>query len=635
MNWREVVAYLDTKGQLSQPAVQGTGRQLEARGYMLPSGLQLAVEAGDELDSSAVWVEDQGPPPIPGLFQLYKPEKQRPKAIALVAPRLAGTGATVAPQRAYRIPIKSIKELEALFDWYSGMNFSSSKREGGAPVALHRHEEGPMPTALNRILYGPPGTGKTHRTAELAVQICDGDAKLPRDALMARYRQLRDEGRIGFVTFHQSYGYEEFVEGLRPEVVDGQVSYRVRPGIFRQLCDAARLRSFVTPGLLGKPLRSRTVFKMSLGPAGTVEGERVLQAALANGYVVLGWGEDVDFSDCVGAANIRDHLLSERPQIVSIDSQARYVNVLKEEVNIGDLVIVSQGNSAFRAIGEVVGPYEFMESPAVAGYHQSRAVRWLAIFDSNRPVAEIYGKNFMQSALYKLPDESLNFPALESLIASEESRTLSNFVLIVDEINRANMSKVFGELITLLEPDKREGALNALSVKLPYSGETFSVPANLFVIGTMNTADRSIALLDTALRRRFEFDELAPDPAALPEALIDGIDLRAMFNALNARIEYLYDRDHMVGHGYFMGISSLAELDHVLRRKVIPLLQEYFFEDWSKVRLVLNDSEGAFVDMVTTMPAGMSNAANGYEPRSRFRTNPEPFPVLAFQQIYR
>jgi len=312
---------------------------------------------------------------------------------------------------------------------------------------------------MNTILYGPPGTGKTYKTTELAVRICEKDVAVPEtkfandEPLKARYEELRNEGRISFVTFHQSYGYEDFIEGLRPELKDGQVSYRVRPGIFREAC-----------------------------------------AAVAN-------------------------------------------------------------------------------SPS------------------------------------------------------------QNHVLIIDEINRANISKVFGELITLLEPDKREGQTNAITVKLPYSGDSFSVPSNLYVIGTMNTADRSIALLDTALRRRFEFEEMQPDYEALSANLVEGLNIRAILQAMNDRIEYLYDRDHTIGHAYFMNVKTLADLDSVFRRKVIPLLQEYFYENWSKVLLVLNEKGGGFINVNNDLPKGLESINEGFEPRPRYQIMRE-FNASAYRNIY-
>ena len=260
----------------------------------------------------------------------------------------------------------------------------------------------------NLILFGPPGTGKTFA---LQPYLSGNNATL--------------------ITFHPSYSYEEFVEGIRPEVLGGQISYRVRKGVFYKAC---------------------------------------LSAIQLAGYATL--------ADCLNDA----------------------------------------------------------------------------------------------------PD-----------VRARKLRHAPAYFLLIDEVNRASVSSVFGELITLLETDKRLGSDHELWATLPYSQERFGVPLNLYVMGTMNTTDRSIALLDLALRRRFAFREMQPDPSVL-SLTDDGVDLPQLLHTVNERIEYLLDRDHQLGHAYLTGLQTHNELCGAFRDRIIPLLQEYFFNDWTKIGLVLGDN---------------------------------------------
>lgn len=540
--------------------------------------------------------------------------------------------------RCYRV--ESVSALEAAIGEVCRRGVTSIPPS--VPTSIHEpgtvpHLREKMSDATNTIFFGPPGTGKTYSTTSYAVQLCDGE--IPQgsvqSAIRTRFEELRREGRISFVTFHQSYGYEEFVEGLRPEATEGeQVSYSVRPGAFLSACKAASRQRMVTPGLKGRPLKERTIFKMSLGAAATAQGAAVFEYCLQNRCVLLGWGQDIDFSDCPDKAAIEKKIELDEPTLKKPTSHAWFVDYFKHEMKPGDLILVSQGNSLFRAIAEVTGEYEFADD---APFHQMRAVRWLAIFEGGTPADEVYKKEVGMSTLYKLNPSVIQYDRISELLSEQASaEPVQPHVLIIDEINRANISKVLGELITLIEPDKREGAENAITVTLPYSGELFSVPSNLHIVGTMNTADRSIALLDTALRRRFDFVEVMPDPDLLEGIGPEGVDLKKLLTALNERVEALYDRDHTIGHAYFMQVKTMDDLEQVFRRKVLPLLQEYFFENWSKVRRALNDlGAGDFV-CKTTHAAVPSDGEDEFseEVSVVYSVNKTKFPLQAYLRIY-
>ena len=260
-------------------------------------------------------------------------------------------------------------------------------------------------------------------------------------------------------------------------------------------------------------------------------------------------------------------------------------------MEVGQLVFVSDGMSKLKAIGEVSGDY-YCDPSSPIRYTQFRKVKWL-YKDLSLPIEEIYGKKFSQQTIYQIDPKQIN----QAFFTSQSSKNENgdNYVLIIDEINRGNVSAIFGELITLIESDKRKGSSEELSLVLPYSKKPFSVPNNLFILGTMNTADRSVEALDTALRRRFSFSEMLPKPELIQtegplkstNGVLNGIDLALLLKTINKRIEKLLDKDHQIGHSYFLKVDSLESLKTAFHNTIIPLLQEYFFGDYGKIGLVL------------------------------------------------
>ncbi len=333
---------------------------------------------------------------------------------------------------------------------------------------------------------------------------------------------------------------------------------------------------------------------MSLG--NTQNDESIFyDECIEGGYALLGYGFQVDFSGVRSAEDVRRRYADAGygPEMLT-KFAVTSVMVFLVQVKVGDLLVVTEGNSKFRAIGEVTGDYEYAPRDDSEGFAQKRAVKWLRVYSPSQPAGELMKKQFVQRTIYQLWPNSIDLDRLAALLAPQPvAQPPGPKVLVIDEINRGNISKVFGELITLVEASKRKGQPEALEVTLPYSKDAFSIPSNVYLIGTMNTADRSLTGLDIALRRRFSFVEVPPQPELLLDKVIeDKINIGELLKALNGRIELLLDRDHCIGHAYFMHLnngSPLSALAEVFRRQVIPLLQEYFFEDWSRIRLVLND----------------------------------------------
>ncbi|MBR3889119.1 AAA family ATPase [bacterium] len=443
----------------------------------------------------------------------------------------------------------------------------------------------------NQILYGPPGTGKTYNTVIKAMSIIDNKeysdvSREENKKLKNRFDKLKQSGQIEFVTFHQSYSYEEFVEGIKPVLENKDLTYKLEDGIFKQICEHAKPVITTTSRLESIDFSNTKVFKMSLG--NTLEKEEdIYNYCIENDVVSLGW-KDVDFSDCKTSQDFKN--LDDTWGATALE---RFVSWIDK----GDIIIISNGNKHFRAIAQVKGDYFYDKNTPISHTH-FRKVEWLYKGEDIHHT-KINNKIFSQQSIYAYfnprkrgqqdynPD--LNTVELNKIITGEVNKeTTKPHVLIIDEINRGDVSKIFGELITLIEEDKRLGAEYAMTTTLPYSKESFGVPNNLFIIGTMNTADRSIALLDTALRRRFDFEEMMPRPELLKNREVGGINLQTLLTRINERIEKEYDRDHQIGHSYLMGVNNEKELERAYKNRILPLLNEYFYNDTESVAKILN-----------------------------------------------
>lgn len=443
----------------------------------------------------------------------------------------------------------------------------------------------------NLILYGPPGTGKTYNSAIYAVAICDGksiEELSDYDAAMDRYRELRAEGRIAFTTFHQSYGYEEFIEGIKPVMDDdisSDVRYHIEPGVFKRFCEKAGAKdikvSLGSDGIEGE--FNSKVWHVLLDGTGRSE---LKERCFEEGTIRIGW-------DWVPA------IVGNEYEGLSQDA-IDILHFFQDDMQVGDFVMTCKNLKTIDAVGIITGEYEYDDSDKE--FPRKRTVKWLET-NLNIDIPEINsGKQLNRDTVFpakRITGEMLldKIRPKDISVDSEEK----NHVFIIDEINRGNISKIFGELITLIESTKRAGEPEAMEAILPYSGDRFSVPSNVYILGTMNTADRSIALMDTALRRRFSFIEMMPSADVLrsigADTVTDGtetLDVARMLEVINERIEYLFDREHTIGHAFFTGLknnNSVQNLAAIFKKSIIPLLQEYFYEDYNKIQLVLGDND--------------------------------------------
>jgi 5-methylcytosine-specific restriction enzyme B len=439
---------------------------------------------------------------------------------------------------------------------------------------------------LNQILFGPPGTGKTYNTINKALEIIEGKEFVQNDAenrevLVSEFNRLKDFGQIEFITFHQSFSYEDFVEGIKPVLDSGpELNYEIKDGIFKRMCVNALFNIFekneeqvITKSEYFEDLYDQFCNYIE---EKTEESGNIEITTLVKKWPLRVTG--IDKNKSIMLEHLKTSVSDEWEKSVKTPEVLKriydsYENAddIKPIKDVGKLGINS-GKSGYVAVFKMLKDFEQTK------YEKDTSRKELSYAQKKELI-----KGFCN---FEKPGDP--------------------FVLVIDEINRGNISQIFGELITLMEEDKRLGNPERLTVTLPYSKETgFGVPPNLYIIGTMNTADRSIEALDTALRRRFSFEETPPESSLLknkgclaPDGMIGDIDVMKMLHTINERIEKLIDKDHKIGHSYFMQIEKSEKgLKQVFCDKIIPLLEEYFFGDFGKIGLVLGSS---FVEKVNT-----------------------------------
>lgn len=421
--------------------------------------------------------------------------------------------------KAYRIEIETADELEKFCEWYELDTYRSINNSNSEE---NKEMSNKIVQPLNRILFGAAGTGKTFNTINHALSIIENKSleilqKEEREDLKNRFDEYKNKGQIKFVTFHQSFSYEDFVEGIRAESdEDGNLTYLVKDGIFKEISIDAQIE--------------------------------------------------------IATIEIQENVPTEQ-------SITNAIGRLIERAKQTELVFYTKRNAEIKVISNSSGTLFALNSK-----------------DSTIPLSIRHIQNYLKTQQENIVDNRAYEWAIAKSLRPEveyDKTKLDSkpYVLIIDEVNRGNISRIFGELITLIEDSKRAGADEELSVTLPYSKQEFTVPNNVYIIGTMNSSDRSLTGLDIALRRRFTFIEMPPQPNLLKDVNIEGINIERLLTVINQRIEILLDRDHCLGHANFMSLEeqpTLDNLSNIFKQKVIPQLQEYFFDDWAKINLVLN-----------------------------------------------
>lgn len=529
---------------------------------------------------------------------------------------------------------------------------------------------------LNQILYGPPGTGKTYSTIDKALEILgyaessdNGKAILDytkikqklqnivdnkkgagldlknlnskNDRELAKllfdYYRSAEQGQIKFITFHQSFSYEEFVEGIKPKFVKKSKNpsnetetkskemmiYKVKSGIFKKICKKAFKNCDSSNKITLQKIQERIKSNPCVWKASLEQTDSELyKYCLKNNEIRIGFQHDGGDKN----ASVRH---------------------FRDEMQKGDIVGIRHDDQSFNAIGVIVGDCDEKNiderATITKTYPITRKIKWILIDN----VKNIQDKKLDRNTVYQLDTTAKDlfveiqdrvgyvFDDLPNQITCKDLPK-KPYILIIDEINRGNISKILGELITLIEPSKRIGSEEELRVTLPYSNDEFGVPSNLYIIGTMNTADRSIALLDTALRRRFEFIEMMPNAELLGKIEVENseIDLQKLLIKMNERIEFLLDREHTIGHSFFIGVGSLDKLREVFKLKIIPLLQEYFYDDYAKIDAVLNYNKMVESKSMSDLGVTLSDDFVDSEKRVYRITDSSAWDATTFTKIY-
>jgi 5-methylcytosine-specific restriction enzyme B len=443
-------------------------------------------------------------------------------------------------------------------------------------------------TSLNQILFGPPGTGKTYNSINKAIAILNPEFNLlqNRERLKEEYDRLTNEKQIAFTTFHQSMSYEDFIEGIKPNLDGGdedELEYVMKPGIFMKQCAYAAYFCYLK-SQQAAPQSSIYTF------------DELYDSFVDDVKEKIEKGKTPIFKT-LNEKEVTIKKINKNNSIIASakNSKAKDVAPLTKE-NIQKLY------DKFKSIAQITELKQVKEAVQVT----PRMTEFYAVFSGLKTFEKSFTPEDRVEDSIPVLDEPVILKKFSGGVFNDAvikfGKVSKPVVLIIDEINRGNVSQIFGELITLIEEDKRLGKEESLEVTLPYSKDKFSVPPNLYIVGTMNTADRSVEALDTALRRRFSFEEVIPDPELIKShgklrehgGNVQGISLVELLVTINHRVEKLLDKDHLIGHSYFMNVTDLKSLKHTFQNKIIPLLQEYFYGDFGKIGLVIG--KGFFIN---------------------------------------